>query len=174
MRDERGATAVEVGLLALPFFTIIGAILETALIFLSGQILDSAVQDTSRFIRTGQMQAAKYDIEQFRTNMCGRLYGLFKCADLHIEVQVLNSFNAVNIKAPVNPSCTSTDKEVCPDWSRTESWQPGQGSSVIAVQVYYRWPIMLNFGGLSLANMPNNIRIMGAAAVFRNEPFAGG
>lgn len=42
-RDERGATLVEFGLLAPFFFAIVGAIFETSVVFLSGQILDSAV-----------------------------------------------------------------------------------------------------------------------------------
>ncbi|RYE39513.1 MAG: pilus assembly protein, partial [Hyphomicrobiales bacterium] len=56
-RDDRGVTIIEFGILALPFFTIIAAILETSLVFFAGQILDSAVQDAGRLIRTGQMQA---------------------------------------------------------------------------------------------------------------------
>ncbi len=59
-RDEKGVTAVEFGLLSLPFFAIIGAILETSLIFMASQILDSAVNDSARLIRTGQAQAANF------------------------------------------------------------------------------------------------------------------
>ena len=54
MRDETGVTAVEFAILALPFFSIIVAIMETSVILLAGAILDSAVQDTSRVIRTGR------------------------------------------------------------------------------------------------------------------------
>ena len=49
-RDERGVTAVEFGILGLPFFTIIFAILETTMVFLAGQVLDGAVEDASRLI----------------------------------------------------------------------------------------------------------------------------
>lgn len=171
LRDERGVTAVEFGLLAIPFFSILCAILETAVVFLAGQLLDSAVQDTSRFLRTGQMQAAKYDLPKFRTNLCTRLYGLFDCDKLFIDVQVLSSFNAANIKAPVDPTCTAS---TCPDWTRDSAYNGGAGSSTMVVQVYYRWPSFLNFAGVNLANMPNGVRILGAASVFRNEPFTGG
>ena len=64
-RDDSGVTAIEFGLLALPFFSILGAILETSLVFLSGQVLESAVQDTSRLIRTGQAQVASVTAAQF-------------------------------------------------------------------------------------------------------------
>jgi Flp pilus assembly protein TadG len=46
-RDESGVTAIEFGLLALPFFSILGAILETSLVFLSGQVLESACPSMS-------------------------------------------------------------------------------------------------------------------------------
>lgn len=172
LRDERGVTAVEFGLLAIPFFALIGAILETAVVFLAGQLLDSAVQDASRYIRTGQMQSASYDLAKFRDNVCSRLYGLYTCSELFIDVQPLTSFSAVNIKAPVNPNCSTP--AACADWTRDPIYSPGQGSSIVVVQVYYRWPVILNLGGFNMANMPDGKRILGAAAVFRNEPFTGG
>ena len=55
-RDERGTTAIEFGILGMPFFALLAAILETSYVFLAGQILDTAVQDSARFIRTGQVQ----------------------------------------------------------------------------------------------------------------------
>jgi Flp pilus assembly protein TadG len=47
-RDESGAVVVEFAILALPFFTLIFAILETSIVFLAGQILDASVHDASR------------------------------------------------------------------------------------------------------------------------------
>lgn len=170
-RDQRGVTAIEFGLLALPFFSIVGAILETSVIFLSGQVLDSAVHDVSRLIRTGQTQAGSTTIEDFRTQVCDRLYGLFPdCNDeLFVEVQVLNTFNATSIVPPVDWNC---DPDDCEDWTRDEAFVPGQGSSIVLVQVYYKWPVILRLGDLTLANLPSGKRLLGAAGVFRNEPFS--
>lgn len=171
LRDTRGATAVEIGLLALPFFAIIGAILETSMVFLAGQLLDSGVQDVSRLIRTGQAQAAGQNLEKFRTTLCTQLLGLFDCKALHIEVQTFNSFSVANISPPIDPKCT--DKATC-EWKadRPETYTGGAGSTIMVVQVYYKWPVILNFGGLNLANIPTGERVLGAAAVFRNEPFS--
>lgn len=167
LRDERGVTAVEFGILALPFFSILSAILETSLVFLSGQILDSAVQDSGRLLRTGQIQSANYTSEKFREYVCSRLYGLFNCSGLFVEVQVLNSFNAATIKPPVDYTCkTQTECK----WNRSETYTPGSGSSIVVVQVYYKWPIFLNLG--MLANLGTGEHVLGAATVFRNEPFS--
>lgn len=171
LRNEDGVTAIEFGLLALPFFSIIGAILETSMVFLGGQLLDSGVQDASRLIRTGQAQAANQTLEGFRNTLCPQLLGLFDCKALHIEVQVLSGFNATNITAPIDFNCK--DKATC-IWKadRPETYTGGTGSSIMVVQVYYKWPVILNFGNLTFANLPTNERVLGAAAVFRNEPFS--
>jgi Flp pilus assembly protein TadG len=171
-RHEKGATLVEFGLLALPFFSIVGAILETSIVFMAGQVLDSAVQDTSRFIRTGQAQAADIDIDGFKGEVCSRLYNLFtNCDNLFVEVQVVTNFQSATVEAPVDWTC----EEDC-EWTRTEAYPDGYAagpSDVMLVQVYYKWPIMLNLGGLSLANMRDGKRLLGTATVFRNEPFPG-
>ena len=167
-RDERGATIIEFALLAFPFFLIVGAILETSVMFLSGQILESAVQDVSRLIRTGQAQGTIVSADQFRTRICDRLYGLFSdCSGLHVEVQSVTDFSSVSITPPVDFTC----KTNC-NWTRSEDYTTGSGSSIIVVQVYYKWPVILRMGDLTLANLPENKRLMSASMVFRNEPFS--
>ena len=172
LRDEKGATIIEFGFLAIPFFGILGAILETSVVFLSGQILDSAVQEVSRQLRTGQAQAANVTAAQFKTRVCDRLYGLFRdCDALHVEVQPLNDFTTASITPPVDWSCRKDEANDC-DWTRGETYLPGQGSDIMVVQVYYKWPVILTFGAVSLANLPDGNRLLGAVSVFRNEPFS--
>ena len=175
-RDDRGATAIEFGLLAVPFFSILAAILETSVIFLSGQVLDSAVQDVSRLVRTGQAQQAAITPARFKELVCDRLFGLFNDCDgiegLHVEVQVIDTFGDVDMSPPVKWECGDAEAPLaCNTWTRPESYTPGSGSSVVVVQVYYKWPIIVPFGGLGFSNLPDGRRLMGAAAVFRNEPF---
>ena len=166
-RDQRGATAIEMGLLALPFFMIVGAILETSVVFLAGQFLDSAVADTSRLVRTGQAKTSMATTDDFRNAVCSRLYGLFPdCSSLHVEVKTISDFASATISAPIDDTCTTN----C-GWTRSEDYSPGTGSSIMLVQVYYKWPIILNLGGLSLANLPDGKRLLSASTVFRNEPY---
>jgi Flp pilus assembly protein TadG len=168
-RDERGATLVEFAILALPFFSIVGAILETSVVFLSGQILESAVQDVSRLIRTGQAQGVITSPADFKERVCSRLYGLFNnCDDLHVEVRVATDFDSAAISAPVDWNC---EDDCDDDWTRNEFYTSGSGSSIMVVQVYYKWPIMISLGDMTLANLAGNKRLMSASTVFRNEPF---
>ena len=172
-RDERGATLVEFGLLAPFFFAIVGAILETSVVFLSGQILDSAVQDVSRLVRTGQAQGTISSATDFRTRVCDRLYGLFPdcIAKLHVEVETIANFDSASISAPVKWTC-APDDAACGTWTRGEAYTAGAGSSIMLVQVYYKWPIMLSMLDATMANLPTGERLLGASTVFRNEPFS--
>lgn len=167
-RDESGVTVIEFALLAVPFFSIVGAILETSVVFLSGQILDSAVQDVSRLVRTGQAQGIITSADDFKTRICSRLYGLFTdCDGLHVEVQTITDFDSASISAPVDWDC---EEDECDDWTRDETYTSGFGSSIMLVQVYYKWPVIISVGDMTLANLGGR-RLLGASTVFRNEPF---
>jgi Flp pilus assembly protein TadG len=172
-RDERGATAIEFGILALPFFTIIFAIIETSMVFFAGQVLDSAVQDASRKVRTGE--ASAYTLAQFRTEICNGLFNLFRCSDLKIVVKPLTTFSTYGaqvITQPIVPNCTpAVGNNWC--WQVTETYQPGATSSIELVQVFYKWPTIINFGGFNLQNQTDQggSRLLSATRVFQNEPF---
>lgn len=166
-RDEAGATAVEFGLLALPFFSIIGAIMQTSVIFLASQVLESAVHDASRTIRTGQVQGAGMSLDAFRADICGRLYGLFPdCAGLHVRVSEVTDFQSARVVTPLELDC-----EAPCEWSEDEVFAPGAGKSVMLVQVFYRYPVVVQLGVLGMSNLGDGRRLMGSAAVFQNEPF---
>lgn len=173
-RDESAATAVEFGILALPFFTIVFAILETAMVFLAGQILDGAVNDSSRLIRTGLATTASgYTADDYRAAICTKLYGLFDCADhakLRIKVTEIGSgtFASADPTAPINPNCSTTGQ--C-ELTITETYEPGVGSSVVLVEAYYKWPTIVNLPMFDLATMSDGTRLLSAIRVFRNEPF---
>jgi Flp pilus assembly protein TadG len=183
-RDDRGAVAIEFGILAIPFFALIFAILETAMVFFAQQILESALQDSIRDIRTGQSQAGTpWTTTEFRTEICDHSFGFFNCtgpgADrLWIKVTPVNSFGVApnQIQNPVNPSCTmaSPDPATQCNWIGPETFNDGSGSSVIIAQAYYRWPTIINVPWFSFANQAGNNRLLGAVRVFKNEPFGSG
>lgn len=166
-RDDSGVTAIEFGLLGLPFFAIIGAILETSLVFMASQVLDSAVGDATRQIRTGQALQAGFNVTLFKKQVCSELFGLFgDCSGLYTSVTTINDFSSFNYTPPVDYSC----KSGC-NWTQTEQYSPGLGNSTVFVQVYYKWPIILSIGGFDLADLGDRTRLLAAVRVFRNEPF---
>ncbi|ODT76047.1 MAG: hypothetical protein ABS76_32455 [Pelagibacterium sp. SCN 64-44] len=165
--DERAVTAVEFALLASPFFLIIAGILQTSVIFLATQVLESAVHDAARQIRTGQTQQVGGTLNTFRNQVCDRLFGLFPdCEGLHMRVVEVTNFQSASVAVPVDRSCNKD----C-EWTVPEAWVPGNGKSLILVQVFYRYPVVLQFGPLGMADLADGNRLLGSVAVFQNEPF---
>jgi len=161
--DEKGTTLIEFGLLALPFFGIITAILETSFIFLASNVLDGATDYGSRMVRTGQAQKAGFTIAEFRSAMCDRLFGLFDCGAVKIRVHTVTDFTTASIGYPIDP----TDGT----WVATETYTPGSGGQIVIVEAYYKWPTLLNILSLDLSNTADNSRLLSSVRAFKNEPF---
>lgn len=169
-RDERGVTIVEFGILAIPFFTLIFAVLETAMVFFASAVLDSAVEDASRWVLTGRAQSANWDINTFRDRLCDSTFGLFgsDCAEIKIKVSVINTFAAATLTAP--QTCQTTPTPQC-TWTLVDGFQPGVGRDIVQVQAYYRWPLVVVLPYFNLKDQPDNYRLLSGVRVFRNEPF---
>jgi Flp pilus assembly protein TadG len=165
IRDTSGATAVEFALLAFPFFAIIAAILQTSVVFIASQVLESSVIDASRHVRIGEAQ--KLTESAFKKRICDGLYGLFgDCQGMHLRVDTIYAFSNTKPSIPVDVSCTTN----C-DWTTPQTWAPGVASSVVMVQSYYRYPVPIPLGPLSIANSADGTRLIGSTYVFMNEPF---
>jgi Flp pilus assembly protein TadG len=166
-RDTRGVTVIEFAILAPIFFAIITAILEMSVTYFAGQVLESGMIDSSRAIRVGQAQRETWSVTTFKENLCGRLFGLFgECSDLHVDVRQINSFADATISVPLDLNC-----ETACQWTEPDRWTPGAPSSVMLVQVYYRYPSFLNFGAPNPAKLADGRRLLSASTIFRNEPF---
>lgn len=163
-RDEHGVTAIEFGVLAVPFFTVILAIIQTAVMFLIAQVLDSALEDASRKVRTGE--AASYTLDTFRDYICQSTYNLVDCSKIQIKSQQLSDFTKINEAVP--QTCNTTTCTWTTDW---QNFDPGKGKYVMQVSAYYRYPLMIVLPYFNLKNQPDNYRLLSAIRVFRNEPY---
>jgi len=165
MGDGRGAAAIEFAIVAIPFFALVFAIIETAIVFFAGQVLDTAVQNSARLIRTGQVQQQGMNQADFRQDVCERLSGMFECGSrLFVDVQTYSSFGAVSYEPPIEEDEEEFDEE-------DEAYAPGGAGEIVVVRVFYAWPVILDFFGLDLSNMAGGNRLLGSVAAFRNEPF---
>ncbi|WP_332718071.1 TadE/TadG family type IV pilus assembly protein [Pelagibacterium mangrovi] len=163
-RSERGVTAVEFAIVGPVFFAIIGATIETALTFFAGYALDSAVIDSSRYIRTNQ--TAYFDSPStYRSAVCGKLYGIFDCDQLRIQVREISNFADFSINLPID--------ETSGDWRMgVDVALPAvSGSQNYMVEAYYKWPTIFNIPGLNAGQTADGKRLLVATHVFRTEPF---
>ena len=78
-RNRRGSAAVEFALVAPLFFCMLFAILETAIVFFAGQVLENATQESARLILTRQAQNTDMTETAFKTNLCDRIKVMFNC-----------------------------------------------------------------------------------------------
>jgi len=162
-RDRSGATAVEFALVAAPFFFLLFAMIEIAAVFFTSTVLENAVLETAREIRTGQAQAAGMTQAGFQDEICTRIEVVGDCDRLEFDVRVFQGFNTVDQSSPVNEDGTLNNDSF--------GWDPGEAGDIVLVRVFYRWSLLTpNFGG-ALSNMGGNQRLLSAASVFRNEPF---
>jgi Flp pilus assembly protein TadG len=162
-RDQQGATAVEFALIALPFFAILFAIIETALIFLVGQALETATEDSARLIRTGQAQQSGFDADDFRESICGQVLVLYKCPEkLILDVRTAEDFASVDLSTPVVAGELADD-----DFE----YDDGSGEEIVVVRAFYEWPTVTQFLGQGFTKLANGNHLLTSAAAFRNEPF---
>lgn len=164
LADRQGATAVEFALIATPFIGLLVGIIQTFLVFFSQQLLETAVNQSSRLILTGQAQAQSMTQSQFASQVCSNLPILIVCNNLMIDVQVAGSWTTANASAPTLTFDSNGNV--------TNTWQfsPGNPGDIVVVRVMYQWPVLMGPIG-ALANLSNGKRLIMASTAFQNEAY---
>jgi len=163
VRKQDGATAVEFGLVALPFFALLFALLETGIVFFAGQSLTTATNTAARLILTGQAQNQGLTQATFTNGICAQLTGLFSCSGVYVNVQTAANFASLSTTPPVSNGVLNT---------ANMGFNPGGPGDIVVVQVFYQWPIFVTLMNSSLTNMSNGTHLLVATAAFQNEPYS--
>jgi Flp pilus assembly protein TadG len=170
-RAERGATAVEFGLISLPLLALVFGVIELALVFLVTTTLDTATQAASRQIRTGVFQtgAAPSRIN-FKALVCQNMTWLqSQCATgLWLDVQTFASYATLAGAPPVPISTLDPNSPTA-----NPCFQPGQPGDMVLVRTYYQWDLMTPLLSTAFQNMGSGSgkRLISSTTAFRNEPF---
>lgn len=163
-RETDGATAVEFGLVGIPFVMLIFAILETALIFFTGQALETAVNNTARYIRTGQAHEDIMNAADFKASVCTQVFYLVDCeGGLRLDVRTFETFDSIDLGIVIDEN-----EELDTD---DFTFQIGEAGDIVAVRVLYEWPTFTFRDIFGLATLANGNHVLSATAVFKNEPF---
>jgi len=168
---RKGATALEFALVAAPFFALLIALFETALVFFAGRVLDEVTEEASRYILTGQAQQSNMTQAQFdnyictSTNTAALVSALFNCSKLMVSVENYADFASANVSTPT--LTFNANGTVSNAWT----FSPGTPGSIVVLQVMYQWPIVLGPLGFNLSNLANGNRLLVSTAVFKNEPY---
>jgi Flp pilus assembly protein TadG len=161
--NRHGSAAVEFALVAPVFFALLFAIIETAIVFFAGQVLETVTQDSARMIMTGQAQTGGFSQGQFKTYVCGKITVLFDCAGgISIDVQSYSGFSGVSISDPIDAG----KNFVAPN-----NYNPGGPGDIVVVRLFYQWPLFVTGLGYNISNLSGSKRLLSATAAFRNEPY---
>jgi Flp pilus assembly protein TadG len=179
-KDKKGAVAVEFGMVVIPFFALLFATFQTALVVYTGQVLDTALQDSSRLIMTGQAQTMTP--ANFAATVCSRITALFNCNaavtgnTLQFDIRSPSTFaNAVITPPTVSGNAIN--------WGTPNGaplyTNPGS-SQIVIVRAALLEPIYMSFPITFMGhNMDSQLkspgsttsRLIVSTVAFRNEPF---
>lgn len=164
-RNRRGSAALEFALVAPAFVALLFAILESGIMFLAGQVLETVTQNSARMILTGQAQTGSYTQATFASYVCGQVPALFNgpnCANIHIDVKSYPSFQNVSINSQIDANG---------NFINNMQYNPGGPGDIVVVRLFYEWPLFVTRLGYNVANLSDGNRLLSATAAFKNEPY---
>ena len=177
-RSEDGVAAIEFAILAVPFFLLLFAIIESCVAFAAEQVLDNAVDDMGRRLRTGQItvgsgQPTDMTEAEFRAAFCQEISVMLDCDDkLYLDVRTFTDFSEIPLGIPREGGRQYGDLD-----DSGFDFAPGGASSINMVRAYYRWQIITDLIRPYITNirpddgsMPSDYLIVGTAA-FQNEAY---
>jgi len=184
-RSSDGSAAVEFTILALPFFMLIFATVESFVAFAGEQLLANAVDQMARQLRTGQITynhnvATDKTEAQFRAAFCAKISIMMKCdsvADkdksvLVLDVRNFTTFADIPKGIPRKGGSSSGDLD-----TSGFKYEPGGPKSINMVRAYYRWSVTTDVVRPYITNVKKNdasspdYYLMIATAAFLNEGY---
>lgn len=162
VRARDGAAAVEFALLALPFFLIVFAILETAFIFIGNVTLEQAVAKASRIVRTGNVARENVSEADFRKTLCGEITVLMSCDNIKLDLRSYSDFASIPTSAPIVAGALSDG-----DFR----FERGNAGQIMALRAFYEWPLFTNFMESYLSDLSGRKHLLMSVSVFQTEPF---
>ena len=161
---REGSAAVEFAMVATPFFFMIFAVLELGMVFLVDSVLESAVLDASRIVRTGQADTGNITAAQFKTALCSRM-SVFQgdCgARADVDVRVMPEFSDGIPDSPIRDGVL--------DKSKLE-YNRGNPGDLMLVRVYYSQPLVTPLMQTALSRLNSGAAVISVTTAFRNEPY---
>ncbi|MBX4910807.1 MULTISPECIES: TadE/TadG family type IV pilus assembly protein [Rhizobium] len=185
VRSRDGAAAIEFALLAIPYFLVIFAILETFIAFAAEELVSNAVDTMSRRMRTGQItynlgRTTDMSRTQFRQAFCNEISILISCSTseaatpskLYLDVQTFGTFSAIPTTIPKVSSDRYADINTA-----AFKYTPGGAGTINMLRAYYRWEIITDLVRPYITtirpsdgSMPTQYLII-ATSAFQNEQY---
>jgi len=167
-RNDRGSAAVEFSLVAVPFFALLFAIIETGIVFFASQVLETGVQDSGRLIYTNQITNTNTTVAQFKADLCNRVSVLMNCSDVDVDVKYYPAGTAITITDPIDGAGNYDTSGL------GFNVPPANSNGTVVVRAFYRWPLYVTGLGYNIANIGRNTsnskRLLSGLSAFHVEP----
>ena len=176
-RNCDGVTAVEFGLVALPFLLFVLGIMAVGLQFFTINALDNAVDTAARKIRTGEAQRAGMKLSDFKDLVCksGGYYVEKDCEKIYVHVQSAGDWAAIEPRPCASDGKMTTQSNMTADLVDSS----GGSEQVVLVTVCYDWQLPITFPTLQYMLMhpadgvalESGGSLVQSVATFRTEPY---
>jgi len=163
-RAREGSAAIEFAMVALPFFFMMFAVLELALVFLIDSVLENAAIETGRLVRTGQADAQEFNAATFKSNLCNRM-SIFSsdCSSkVMVDVRPIPQFSNPNVPDPLGGKAFDPN---------TLGYDGGAPGDIMLVRAWYQYTLLTPFLAQGLSKLSNGKAVLTATTAFRNEPY---
>lgn len=183
LKDKTGAAAIEFAILAVPFFLIVIASLETFTAFTGEQLLAHATETMARKLRTGEITVGtgnlKTDMDgaQFRKAFCDEIAIIMPCSGSELQtptkffIDVRSYTDFSKIPAAI-PRKSNSDLDTA-----GFKFAPGGPTTINVVRAFYRWEVVTDLARPYVTNlrpagttMPRDY-LMVSTAAYRNENY---
>ncbi|MGV8939760.1 MAG: TadE/TadG family type IV pilus assembly protein [Allorhizobium sp.] len=162
LRDRSGAAAVEFALLVVPFLLLVFAILEVAFMVFINSTLDFALAKAARSVRTGTAYSENWNLARFKREVCANMSFSFDCnKTLLVSTTSLADFSTLSYVSPTPGGVLNV----------AEKFTAGAGGDYIMIQAFLPWNSLMRFTSTANYTLADGTYVLGAAALFRNEPF---
>lgn len=161
-KDRKGSAAIEFAILALPFFVVIFAIAEIAIMFFVDSGLDAALHKTVRQVRVGVAKSGAWDSTKFKNVLCSELAYSFRCSTkVKVRATVISDMSSISkVSGSSNGSLNVQ-----------EDFNLGDSGSYVLVQAFLPWDPTFKLYAISSDRLADGSYVLGAAELIKNEPF---
>jgi len=162
IKDRKGSAAIEFAILALPFFVVIFAIAEIAVMYFVESGLDAAVHTTVRQVRVGVAKSGAWDAKKFKDTVCANLSLSFGCStNLKVRAIVVTDMASVNRISPITNGSLNV----------TEDFNLGDSGSYVLVQAFLPWDPVFKLYPIASARLADGSYVLASSELIKNEPF---
>ena len=174
-----GTAAIEFAILALPYFLVVFAIIETFIALMAEQVVVNATDTMARRLRTGQISST-ISKEDFRKSFCNEVSVMITCSadeikteqKLYVDLRSFTAFKDIPTTIPLKAYGEYYDLDTA-----QFDFKPGGPETINMLRVYYRWRVVADIIRPYLTkirpadgSMPSHFLIV-ATDAFMNEKY---